>query len=418
MLQSVLFTKTRKTAPKDEVAKNAQLLVRAGFIDKLQAGIYTYLPLGLAVLKRIESIIREEINAAGGQEVLMPSLQPKEPWVATGRWDGLDVLYKVRDASDKEYALGPTHEEVVVPLAKEFIRSYKDLPFAAYQFQTKFRMELRSKSGILRGREFLMKDLYSFHREQSDLDAYYERMQAVYAKIFERVGIGDQTYLTFASGGTFSKYSHEFQTVTDAGEDTIHLCHACALAVNDEIWGEVNNCPKCKNNDLQNKKAIEVGNIFKLGTKYTQPFDLTYKNADGSDQLVVMGCYGIGLGRLMGAVVEVLSDANGLIWPSSIAPYDVHLLEIGSGSDDEKIHRQADQTRSELERAGVRVLQDDRPLRAGEKLADADLIGIPVRLVVSEKTRDGVEWKDRMYAKTELMSITEVLNRLRGGTRL
>ncbi len=411
MLQSHLFTKTRKTPPKDEVSKNAQLLIRAGFIDKLHAGVYSYLPLGLAVLKRIEQVIREELNAVGAQELLMPALQPKEPWVATGRWDALDVLYKVRDSSGKEYALGPTHEEVIVPLVRQFLSSYEDLPFSAYQFQTKFRMELRSKSGILRGREFLMKDQYSFHRDEQDLDTYYEQMQGVYRKIFERVGIGGQTFLTFASGGSFSKYSHEFQTLTDSGEDTIYLCRACRLAVNDEIWPEVGYCPECQKTTLEKKKAIEVGNIFKLGTKYTEPFAVTYKDRAGEDQLVVMGCFGIGLGRVMGAVAEIFSDDAGLVWPAAIAPYDVHLVGLFARAD-EAVVKRALGVYEQLERAGIRVLSDDRQdVQAGEKLADADLLGIPVRLVVSSKTGERVEWKERTAKKMELLSVQEIIGR-------
>lgn len=412
MLQSHLFTKTRKTLPKDEVSKNAQLLIRAGFIDKLHAGVYSYLPLGLAVLRRIESIIREQLNAVGSQELLLPALQPKEPWLATGRWDELDVLYKVRDTAKKEYALGPTHEEVIVPLVKQFVNSYKDLPFSAYQFQTKFRMELRSKSGILRGREFLMKDQYSFHREQADLDSFYEQMKEVYRKIFTRVGIGSQTYLTLASGGTFSKYSHEFQTLTSAGEDTIYLCEKCRLAVNEEIWPEIKKCPECSNSNLESRKAIEVGNIFKLGTKYTEPFALTYKDSAGLDQPVVMGCFGIGLGRVMGTVAEVFSDDAGLVWPAAIAPFDVHCVGLFARAD-EAVAKRVRGVYEQLKQAGIRVLYDDRQdVHAGEKLADADLLGIPVRAVVSSKTGERVEWKQRTEKKTELLGVREVIRRL------
>ena len=235
MRQSQLFTRTQKDAPKDEVSINAQMLSRGGFTDKLMAGVYTYLPLGFRALKKIENIIREEMEGAGGQEILMPSLQPKENWAVTGRWDTMDDLYKVADKSGKEFALGPTHEEIVVPLAKKFISSYKDLPLYLFQIQNKFRMELRAKSGLLRGKEFFMQDFYSFHKDEADLDAYYEKMKTVYRNIFEKAGIGDITYITFASGGSFSKYSHEFQTVTAAGEDTIYLCESCRVAVNKEI---------------------------------------------------------------------------------------------------------------------------------------------------------------------------------------
>src|SRR3989339_554643 len=250
MKQSQLFVKTQKNAPKDEVSLNAQLLIRAGFVDKLMAGVYTFLPLGLRVLKKIENIIREEMNAISGQEVLMPALQPKENWQKTGRWDAMDDLYKVKDSTSREMALGPTHEEVVVPLMEKFLNSYKDLPLAVYQFQNKFRMELRAKSGILRGREFIMKDLYSFHLDEKDLDKYYEKAREAYFKIFEKVGIREMTYYTFASGGSFSKYSHEFQTVAPAGEDTIYICRKCKLAINKEMKGEMEKCPECGGRDF------------------------------------------------------------------------------------------------------------------------------------------------------------------------
>src|SRR3989344_766049 len=289
MRQSQFFIKTRKEAPSDEVAKNAKLLIRAGYIAKLQAGVYTYLPLGFRVLKKIEAIIREEMDAAGGQEILMPSLHPKDNWETTGRWDSMDDLYKVQDSSGRENALGPTHEEVVVPLAKQFVFSYKDLPLALYQIQNKFRMELRAKSGILRGREFIMKDLYSFHRDEADLAAYYEKMKGVYKRVFERMGIGAVTHLTFASGGSFAKYSHEFQTVTPAGEDTIHVCTKCGIAINQEVVADQKACPECGSDELTQEKAIEVGNIFELKTKYSAPFNLTYKDEEGKDQPVIMG---------------------------------------------------------------------------------------------------------------------------------
>lgn len=386
MKQSQLFTKTQKEAPADEVAKNAKLLIRAGFVDKLQAGVYTYLPLGLRVLKKIETIIREEMNNAGGQEILMPSLQPKENWQTTGRWDTMDDLYKVSDTSGRENALGPTHEEIVVPLAKQFISSYRDLPFSAYQFQNKFRMELRAKSGILRGREFIMKDMYSFHRDEADMVLFYEKMKKVYENVFNRVGIGATTYLTFASGGSFSKYSHEFQTLTGAGEDTIYICDKCHLAVNKEIIEDMGSaCPQCQSKDLHTETSVEVGNIFELRTKYSAPFNLSYKDEEGKDQTVVMGCYGIGLGRVLGTVVEVLGDEKGLVWPRDIAPFNVHLVEIGNKEDD-SVRNEAQKLYDELTSDGVEVLWDDRDLRPGEKFADSDLIGIPLRVVVSAKT--------------------------------
>ena len=411
MKQSQLFTKTRKEAPSDEVAKNAKLLIRAGFVDKLQAGVYTYLPLGLRVLKKIENIIREEMNKAGGQEVLMPSLHPKELWQTTGRWDTMDDLYKVKDSSGRENALGPTHEEVVVPLMKQFISSYRNLPFSAYQFQNKFRMELRAKSGILRGREFLMKDMYSFHEDEADLARFYEMMKGVYARVFERAGIGALTYLTFASGGSFAKYSHEFQTITPAGEDTIHVCDACRVAVNKEIIEEQNTCPSCGNKELRKETAIEVGNIFELKTRFSEPFKLTYKDKEGKEQAVVMGCYGIGLGRILGTVVEVLGDDNGLVWPKEIAPFAVHLVELG-GVKDPAVHQEAESLYADLVAHGVEVLWDDRDLPGGAKFAESDLMGIPMRVVVSQKTLEAgkFEVKERGTGKVEMQTRADVLS--------
>ncbi len=414
MKQSQLFTKTGRQTPKDEQSINAQLLIRAGFIDKLMAGVYTLLPLGLKTIKKIENIIREEINQLGGQEIFMPSLQPKENWLKTGRWDTMNDLYKVKDASDREFALGPTHEEVVVPLAQKYINSYKDFPFSIYQFQNKFRMELRSKSGILRGREFIMKDLYSFHLTEEDFDSYYAKAAKAYEKIFQRTGIGDKTFKTFSSGGSFSKYSHEYQTITPAGEDTIHICNKCELAINEEIKGEIAICPVCEGNDFRQEKSIEVGNIFSLKNKYTQPFDFKVKDEHGEDKEVIMGCYGIGLGRLMGTIVEVLADDKGIIWPKSVAPFACHLLPILSGKQeqDKEILEKASSVYDDLQKKGIAVLYDDRNKKsAGEKFADADLIGIPLRIVVSQKTieKGGIELKERGSEKVEIVSEIEGL---------
>jgi prolyl-tRNA synthetase len=410
MKQSELFTKTTKTISKDEVSINAQLLIRAGFVDKLMAGVYTFLPLGLRVMKKIENIIREEMNAIGGQELAMPTLQPKENWEKTGRWSTMDDLYKVKDASGKEMALGPTHEEVIVPLMTKFVSSYKDLPFAAYQFQNKFRMELRAKSGILRGREFLMKDLYSFHLDEKDLDEYYEKSKTAYFKIFERAGLKEKTYLTFASGGSFSKYSHEFQTTTEAGEDTIYICQKCKLAINKEIKSEVSECPECKGTDFKEEKAIEVGNIFKLMTKYSEPFDLKVKNEKGEDVTIVMGCYGIGLSRLMGTIVEVCHDEKGIMWPESVAPFAIHLLKIKNQKSNLKIDEISDEIYNNLTKKGIEVLFDDREATAGEKFADADLIGIPYRVVISEKSleKGGIELKKRNEKESRIVKVEEL----------
>lgn len=398
--------KTLRTV--NEPSKNAELLLKGGFIDQLSAGVYTYLPLGIRVLHKIEDIIRDEMNRAGGQEILMPVLQPKENWLRTGRWDTLDVLYKFKSFYSKtELALGPTHEEVVAPLAKKYVNSYKDLPLYLYQIQTKFRDEKRPKSGLLRGREFLMKDLYSFHANEEDLDRYYEVMASSYHNIFERCGLGGITYYTFASGGSFSKYSHEFQTECVTGEDTIYLCEKCKVAINKEIITEQKECPKCGNKKLKEIKAIEVGNIFKLGTKYSKPFELTFVDENDKPKEVVMGCYGIGLGRIMGAVAEIFNDEKGLVWPKSIAPFDIHLVNIGETS------KEAADVYKKLIGAGYDVLWDDRAESTGIKLGDADLLGVPVRIVVSPKTlaEGKIEVKERANDKVELVKLSEFLKR-------
>lgn len=414
MRQSQLFTKTQKNAPKDEPSANARFLIRGGFADKLMAGVYSILPLGWRVMKKIENVIREEMNAIGGQEFFMPSLHPKENWQKTGRWDSMDDLFKVKDAGEREFALGSTHEEIIAPLAQKFVSSHKDLPFAAYQIQNKFRMEKRAKSGVLRGREFLMKDLYSFHASQNDLDDFYEKVKFAYKNIFDRCGIGEKTYLTFASGGSFSKYSHEFQATTPAGEDTIYVCKKCNLAVNKEIKPETPACPECGGADFREEKGIEVGNIFKLGTKYSQPFGLTVDNEQGEKIDVVMGCYGIGLQRLMGTVVEVNNDEKGIIWPESVAPFKVHIVEVKSKN--EKVATEAEKLYKLLMTEGIEVLYDDRAnASAGEKFADADLVGIPWRVVVSEKSlqKGGVEIKKRSEKESEIIATGELLSRLK-----
>lgn len=412
MRQSRLFVRTRKDPPKDEVSVNAQLLSRAGFIDKLMAGVYSYLPLGMRVLKKIEAAIRTEMDGLG-EEILMPGLQPKGNWEQTGRWAAYDSLFRFTSFYTKgEYVLGPTHEEVVVPLVQKFNLSYKDLPVSVYQIQTKFRDEARAKSGILRGREFLMKDLYSFHATENDLDAYYEKAIASYRRIFSAVGISHVTYLTFASGGTFSKYSHEFQTLTPSGEDIIHICDACELAINREIIAEQAVCPSCSGTRLREEKAVEVGNVFKLKTKYSSAFGLKFKDKDGSDKDVIMGCYGIGLTRLMGTIVEVHHDDKGIVWPAAVAPFQAHILEIGR---DGAVGKAAQKLYDELQTKGVEVLYDDRSdASPGEKLAEADLIGIPNRIVVSAKTleKERVELKKRNETITALVDSKNIAREL------
>ncbi len=406
MYQSKLFTKTVKEAPKEEEARNAQLLIRAGFINKEMAGVYSLLPMGLKVLKKIEEIIRYEMNSTlKASEIYMPALHALENYEKTGR-DDLDILFRTKLATGRDLVLGQSHEEVVVPLVKNHLFSYRDLPIYVYQIQNKFRNELRAKSGVLRGREFLMKDLYSFHADEEDFKSYYELSKKAYKNIFEKVGIGEETFITFADGGTFSKYSHEFQTVTDAGEDFIHLCESCGVAINDEIIDEQDSCPECgkKKKDLVKKKAIEVGNIFPLKTKFSDAFDLTFTDEKGDEKSVIMGCYGIGVGRLMGAILEVKNDEKGMIWPESVAPFKFHLIPIGK-----KAEKEADKIYRNLGKE-VEVLYDDRQVSVGEKFADSDLIGIPYRLVVSEKTlaENSVEVKKREETVEKLVKIEKL----------
>jgi prolyl-tRNA synthetase len=411
MRQSQLFTKVSRELPKDETSFNAQILIRAGFIDKLAAGVYTYLPLGLKVLNKINNIIREEMEAIGGQEILMPALTPKDNWVTTGRWETLDVLFRLKGGDEREYALGATHEEVVTPLAQKHTFSYKELPFAVYQIQTKFRNEMRAKAGLIRGREFLMKDLYSFHADEEDLNRYYKIAQKAYFRVFDRVGLLDRTYLTFASGGTFSKYSHEFQTVTEAGEDTIYICDDCQIAVNAEIIDEQPGCPNCDKTELREAGAVEVGNIFKLRDRYSKPFDFNYTNETGERKIVEMGCYGMGPSRLLGTVVEVHHDDRGIIWPEAIAPFKIHLLSLAARPDD-RVSEAANKLYVELVNSQVEVLYDDRAgLSAGEKFAAADLIGCPIRLVVSERSlKDGsVEMKRRTEQEAALVKLEKIV---------
>ena len=334
----------------------------------------------------------------------MPALQPKENWMKTKRFDAYDTLFRFTSFYSKtDYVLGPTHEEIISPLAKKFISSYRDLPKSLFQIQTKFRDEKRAKAGLLRGREFLMKDLYSFHASDDDLDNYYDKVSNGYERIFIKAGIGQDTYLTFASGGTFSKYSHEFQTLTPAGEDTINICNKCHVAVNEEIIAEQSSCPQCASKDLKKETAVEVGNIFKLKTKYSEPFNLSYKNESGAEKHVIMGCYGIGLNRLMGTIVEKHHDDNGIIWPKSVAPFKLYLISLDTDNSDVKNY--ADKLYKELDQAKIEVLYDDRGASAGEKFADADLIGIPFRAVISKKmlAQNKIEIKKRSVKKTELI---------------
>lgn len=402
MKRTQLFTKTLKDAPADEVAKNAQLLIRAGYVHKEMAGAYIYLPLGLRVLNKIMQIIRDEMNAIGGNELFMTSLQRPEPWQASGRWseEVVDVWFKSQLASGHQIGLANTHEEAVADMMRSHIRSYKDLPAYAYQFQTKFRNELRAKSGIMRGREFIMKDLYSLSKNADEHDAFYETCKQAYLRIFERLGIGDNTFLTFASGGSFSKYSHEFQTICDAGEDIAYLDREQRLAVNEEVYtDDVLAELGLDKSKLEKVKVAEVGNIFTLGTKYAEAVGLHFTNETGDQEPVFMGSYGIGPGRTMGVIVETLADENGLVWPMNIAPYQVYLATIGD------VAGQAEELYTRLTEAGIEVLYDDRDERPGNKFADADLMGIPIRVVVSERTLENNQAEVKLRTQSDTQNI-------------
>jgi prolyl-tRNA synthetase len=412
MRQSDLFTKTRKTAPKDEVAKNAQLLIRAGYIHKEMAGVYAYLPLGLRVFKKIENVIREEMNAIGGQEITMTALQSPTVWKSTGRWDdaAVDVWFKTALKDGAEVGLGFTHEEPLTATMSEYISSYKDLPKYVYQFQTKFRNETRAKSGIMRTREFVMKDMYSFSLDDKQFRAFYEKCAEAYMKVFSRVGLGEKTYRTFASGGSFSKFSDEFQTICDTGEDTIYVSEKEKIAVNKEVYqDDILAELGLSKSDLKEEKAVEVGNIFPLGTRFSEALNLKYKDEKGDVHPVIMGCYGIGPARLMGTIVEVLSDEKGIVWPKEVSPFTVHLISISGGNSD--VIAEADRIYDLFKENNIEALYDDRDVRAGEKFADGDLIGIPTRLVVSEKTiaAGGVECIDRATGKSRFVSESEIL---------
>lgn len=405
MKASKLFTKATKTIPADETAKNAQLLIQAGYVYKVMAGVYAYLPLGLRVLENIKRIVRQEMNAINGQELIMSSLQRKDTWEGTGRWDdaAVDVWFKTQLKDDTEVGLGWSHEEAILEMMQQFVRSYKDLPTSVYQFQTKMRNELRAKSGIMRGREFVMKDMYSLHASQDDMDSYYDGVIEAYKKCYERLGIGDSTYVTFASGGAFTKFSHEFQTICEAGEDVLFVNDDKTVAVNEEVLDDAANELNIDKSELQPVKSAEVGNIFKFGTEKSERMSIYYTDEDGTQKPIYLASYGIGITRVMGVIVEKFADDKGLVWPENIAPFRVYLVQIGA--DDEVAHA-AQSLYEELTGRGVEVLWDDRDARPGEKFADADLYGMPYRLVVSQKTIEAgsFELKKRTESEPKLVS--------------
>jgi prolyl-tRNA synthetase len=407
---SQLFTKTSKTAPADEVAKNAQLLIRAGFVYKVMAGVYAYTPLGLRVLENIKQIVREEMNAIGGQELIMSSLQKRETWEETGRWDDevVDVWFKSKLKDDTEVGFGWSHEEAIIEMMKQYLESYKDLPVNVYQFQTKMRNELRAKSGIMRGREFVMKDMYSMSLDAEQHDAFYQASIEAYNRVFDRLGIGNETYVTFASGGAFTEFSHEFQTICDAGEDIIYLHRERNIAVNEEVLDDENLAKLgIKRDELEKVKSAEVGNIFNFGTQKSKDTNFTFTNAEGKKQFVHLGSYGIGVTRLMGVVVEKFADDKGIVWPESIAPAKVYLVRIGG----ETAVKHADELYAELTAKGIEVLYDDRDERPGIKFADAELMGIPYRVTASDRLMETnqYEFTERKTSQTKLLTHDELL---------
>lgn len=415
MRQSQLFTKTRREAPKDEVSKNAQLLIRAGYVHKEMAGVYAYLPLGLRVQNKIKQIVREEMDAIGGQELIMTSLQRKELWETTKRWDDavVDVWFKSELKAGGEVGFGWSHEEPIADMMKNYVSSFRDLPIFVYQFQTKLRNELRAKSGIMRGKEFVMKDMYSFCLGEEDHTRFYTQSIHAYTRVFERLGIGPNTFVTFASGGAFTQFSHEFQTIAENGEDVTYINRERGIAINEEVLNEKTLAELgISRTDLEEVKTAEVGNIFNFGTQKSEDLGLVYKNDKGEEVPVWMGSYGIGITRVMGLLAETFADDKGLVWPESVAPFRVHLIEIGN--DNEDVKSEATELYRELGEAGVEVLWDDRELRAGEKFADSDLIGIPLRVIVSEKTLAAGKFEcvERATGHVTHKSISELIGRL------
>lgn len=406
-----LFTKTLREAPADEVAKNAQLLIRAGFVYKEMAGVYAYLPLGIRVVEKIKQVVREEMNAIDSNELIMTGLQRKDVWEKTGRWsdDTVDIWFKTKLKDDTEVGLGWSHEEPIVEMMKQYVHSYKDLPSSLYQFQTKLRNEIRAKSGIMRGREFVMKDMYSFHATAEGLEAYYNKTIEAYNRVYDRLGIGDDTYVTFASGGAFTKFSHEFQTICEAGEDIIYLHREKNIAVNEEVIDEAVKELGIERSELERVKTAETGNIFNFGTQKTDEMGLYYTAEDGTQQSLHIGSYGIGITRAMGVIAEKLSDDKGLVWPKAIAPYAVYLVSIGQNGQVE-----ADKIYEQLCAAGIEVLYDDRDERPGAKFADAELMGIPQRLTVSDRGIEAGEYEltDRATGETVMVTPEKLIDYL------
>ena len=413
MRLSQLFTKTSKTVPGNEVAKNAQLLIQAGYVYKVMAGVYAYTPLGLRVVEKIKQIVREEMNAVDGQEILMSTLQRKETWEGTGRWDDevVDVWFKSKLKDDTEVGFGWSHEEAILEMMQQFVKSYKDLPTSVYQFQTKLRNELRAKSGIMRGREFVMKDMYSLHATEQDMDAYYDKVIDAYKRCYERFGLGDSTFVTFASGGAFTKFSHEFQTICDAGEDILYVNDDHSVAVNEEVLDDAAKELNIDKSTLKPVKSAEVGNIFKFGTEKSEKMGIYFTDSDGQQKPIYLASYGIGITRVMGVIVEKFADDKGLVWPEAVAPAKVYLVRIGG----DEATKHADELYDELTSKGIDVLYDDRDERPGTKFADSELMGVPHRVTVSDRLLENgetYEYTLRSSGVTDTLTRSELLARL------
>lgn len=404
MKVSQLFTRTSKNVPADETAKNAQLLIQAGYVYKVMAGVYAYTPLGLRVLENIKRIVREEMNAVHGQEIIMSSLQRKDTWENTGRWDddAVDVWFKSKLKDDTEVGFGWTHEEAIVEMMQQFIKSYKDLPTVVYQFQNKLRNELRAKSGIMRGREFIMKDMYSMHTTQEDMDEYYDKVIEAYKRSYERFGLGDSTFVTFASGGAFTKFSHEFQTICDAGEDILYVNDDQTVAVNEEVLDDAAAELGIDKTSLKPVKSAEVGNIFKFGTSKSEQMNFTFTDSDGLTKPVYLASYGIGITRVMGVIVEKFADSKGIVWPEAVAPYKVYLVRIGG----DNAIKHADELYEELTSKGIDVLYDDRDERPGTKFADSELMGIPHRITVSDRMIEAGKYEYTLRSSGDTSELT------------
>lgn len=415
MKRSQMFIRTSKSAPADEQAKNAQLLIRAGFVHKEMAGVYAYTPLGLRVLENIKTIVREEMNAIGGEEVMMTTLQPREVWEKTDRWDDakVDNWFKTKLSNGAELGVGLTHEEPIVDMVSQYASSYKDFPVLTYQIQNKYRNELRAKSGLMRGREFVMKDLYSFSRTEEEHLEIYEQVIEAYHRVYDRLGLGNVTYRTYADGGIFTnKLSDEFQTISPVGEDTILIDEVQRVGINEEVATDENlERLGLSREKLKEVRGVEVGNTFHLESRYSDALDMYYTDKDGERKSVIMGSYGIGVSRLMGMIAEHFSDERGLVWPEAVAPAKVYLVTIGK-SDELKVS--ADELYGQLIANSVSTIFDDRDERPGAKFTDGELMGVPYTVTISDRLLEGskLELKSRSGGEPEMLTWDELFAKI------